>query len=149
MSTLLLLIIAGIFIVYWLNNNHARVKAIAAARNHCARLGFQFLDGSAALDKTRPERVNGQMGLTRLYRFEYADQQMQRWVGYVIIRLPDRTRFQMDPVSLGERMDDNQRAEDTEFQAGKPVRKLGAYPVIDALPTSEENHHGSDSIKKP
>ena len=148
MSTLLFLILAGLFSIYWLNGNHARVKAIEAARHHCARLGFQFLDGSAALDKTRPERVNGVMGFTRLYRFEYADQQMQRRVGYVIIRLPDRTRFQMDPVSLGELMDDNQRAEDTDFRPGKPVQKPGAHPVTNALPTSEENHHGSDSIKK-
>jgi len=59
MSSLLLLIVAVLFGLYWLNSNHARVNAIEAARRHCAQLGFQFLDGSVALDKTRPERVNG------------------------------------------------------------------------------------------
>lgn len=148
MTTLSLLVIAGLLGVYWLNSNHARVTAIRAARNHCVKLGLQFLDGSVALEKTRPERVNGRLGFTRLYRFEYANQQMQRWVGYVIIHLPDRTRFQMDPASLGEEFDTNQRAHNSE----PDISVIGGYPaylpVQNALPTSEENHHGSDSIKK-
>ncbi|RTZ57930.1 MAG: hypothetical protein DSZ33_07020 [Gammaproteobacteria bacterium] len=149
MSTLLLLIVAVLFGLYWLNSNHARVNAIEAARRHCAQLGFQFLDGSVALDKTRPERVNGQMGFSRLYRFEYADQQMQRWVGYVIIRLPDRTRFQMDPASMGDQTDNNQRARYADTKPRAEMRDIVHSPVKNALPTFEDKHHGSDSIKKP
>ncbi len=148
MNALLLLILAALFGLYWLNGNQARVYAIGAARRHCSQLGFQFLDGSVALEKTRPQRIGGRMGFTRLYRFEYADQQMQRWVGYVIIRLPDRTRFQMDPASLGDKTDNNQRARYGEAEPRTDMRKTAHSPTLNALPTFEEKHHGSDSIKK-
>lgn len=94
--------------LFWWRGNQARVEATDGAKKQCHRHGFQFLDGTVSMHRLGMQRVNGRLSFYRVFRFEYADQQMQRWAGYVMIRAPGVAMFHMDPESLGEHTDNHE-----------------------------------------
>jgi len=83
---LLPLLIIALGVWYWMDSLKTREIALSAARQACARGGFQFLDETVATDLTRPARNGaGQMTLRRVYRFEYSDTGDNRHRGAVIM----------------------------------------------------------------
>ncbi len=78
-----LLLGAALLIGFWLNTLRAREMANKSARLTCARLGFQFLDGTVAL--LQWQIMKGRLSVRRTYQFEYSDNGNNRQKGVIII----------------------------------------------------------------
>ncbi len=69
----------------WHTGLEARELATRLARERCADLNLQFLDGTVAFARASLERENGRVRLRRQYRFEFADRDGRRHAGKVVM----------------------------------------------------------------
>jgi len=70
----------------WHTSLGARELANDAARETCASLGAQLLDGTVAFRRLRPVRgADGWLGIERTYLFEYTLDGSTRRQGFVIV----------------------------------------------------------------
>ena len=86
MSTLALLLIILVSVLFWQYSSQTRDKALRTARETCKSRGLQFLDGSAALQGIRPV-FSGKYGpgLQRTYTFDYSVDGLGRHTGCIIM----------------------------------------------------------------
>ncbi len=85
MEYLLALVALGVAGWLWHTGLEARELATQLAREHCAGVDLQFLDGTVAYAGSGLERRYGKVQLRRQYRFEFADRDGQRHVGKVVL----------------------------------------------------------------
>ena len=83
-ETTLLMLLAGI-VWLWLDSARAREMATALASEYCRRSGLQFLDGTAALARTRLRWTKDGLRLRRLFRFDYSEAGVGRHTGHLIL----------------------------------------------------------------
>lgn len=70
----------------WLENQGARDRAIAIAKDFCAKENVQFLDEAMAAVSYRLRRdARGQLAIARTYRFEFSDTGDNRLHGTIIM----------------------------------------------------------------
>ena len=82
-----LIILAAIFAAawFWQAGMVARELATRLAREQCAGMDLQFLDGTVAPARTSFARRDGRMRIRRFYRFEFADREARRHVGSIAL----------------------------------------------------------------
>ncbi len=79
----LLLGIVGAGMWFWFDSLRARERATELARRSCTRDDLQFLDGTVMLGGLRLRRVDGRVGLLRIYVFAFTADGTSRRFGYV------------------------------------------------------------------
>jgi len=81
-----LLVIGGV-VWLWFDSLRARDSAIAAARAACNTEGLLLLDDTVAIASLKPARDgDGQLGLMRVYEFEYSDTGNNRRKGSIVLQ---------------------------------------------------------------
>jgi len=71
----------------WHATLRAREYANRIAAETCRKLNVQFLDGTVAFTRMRPDRdVTGRLALRRSYVFDYTEDGLTRRQGFVILR---------------------------------------------------------------
>jgi len=70
---------------FWQAALEARELATRLAREQCAGMDLQFLDGTVANTGTGLTRRHGRVRIRRYYRFEFADHEAQRHAGRVVL----------------------------------------------------------------
>jgi hypothetical protein len=84
-SGLLLLVMLGALVWFWLTNLRVRELALRAAKEVCRRQELQLLDATVELQRLGMRRVAGQVTLERTFRFSYSDNGVDRSSGFVIM----------------------------------------------------------------
>jgi len=69
----------------WHTGLEARELATQLARERCADMDLQFLDGTVAFAGISLERRNGKIRVRRQYRFEFADGDGRRHAGKAVL----------------------------------------------------------------
>ena len=69
----------------WHTGLEARELATQLARERCADMELQFLDGTVAFVGISLERRNGKIRVRRQYRFEFADADGRRHAGKAVL----------------------------------------------------------------
>lgn len=75
------LIVAAAVAWLWASELRAREAALRICREACARHAVQLLDGSVALARVRPRRIQGRVCLLRQYRFYFSTEGIDRRLG--------------------------------------------------------------------
>jgi len=85
-TTLAALFLLALLVLAWQASLKIRDLAVMTARNTCRSQGVQFLDGTAALSKTRISfaRATGPF-LQRTYTFDYSEDGVTRHTGCIIM----------------------------------------------------------------
>lgn len=79
--TLIVLIIVGLFVWFWLASAKVHEAAISAAKAMCQHAHWQFLDDTVALKKiTLMRNAQGRIQFKRQYQFEYTYQAGERCI---------------------------------------------------------------------
>ena len=82
---LTVILLAAAVVWFWQDSLAARESANAAAKEACARLGLQFLDGTVAFARLVLVRVDGWLRLRRTYVFDYTATSIERRQGFVLL----------------------------------------------------------------
>jgi hypothetical protein len=99
-STILFLLIAGGFWLWWDSRGVAEI-AIAAARRHCEQVGVAFLNDTVAWKKVRLQRgYNGRMQIERSYYFEFSSDIARRYEGQITMLGKRVKSVQLEPHRL-------------------------------------------------
>lgn len=86
MSSLVLLLLIGLLVWFWLESLKCRDIAIQIARSSCQEQALQLLDGTVALRDLRPYfRSRDDYGLKRTYTFDYSGDGFSRQSGCVVL----------------------------------------------------------------
>jgi len=91
--------LAVLALIVWLvwDSLRAREAAVAASRSTCEAEGFQFLDDTVAIESIRPARdSSGQLGLRRVYGFEYSDTGDSRHKGSIVMHGAEVLMLRLD-----------------------------------------------------
>lgn len=96
---LLLLFVAA---VAWLWRGHGiRERALQLAKQHCARLDIELLDGNVALRRLAVQRdARGQRRLARIYGFEFTVTGEQRLAGSISMFGQQLGRIELDAYPI-------------------------------------------------
>lgn len=81
MTSPIWLIVAAVVAWLWASELRARETALRVCRNACERHAVQLLDGSVALARVRPRRIDGRVCLVRQYRFYFSAEGVDRRLG--------------------------------------------------------------------
>ena len=83
----------------WLWRGHGiRERALAFAKQHCAKLDVELLDGAVALRRLAIQRdTRGHRRLARLYDFEFTVTGEQRLRGHISMFGPHLGRIELEP----------------------------------------------------
>lgn len=101
MTEFLGLVILLSFSWLWLENQGMRERAIAIAKDFCAKENVQFLDGAMALVRMRLRRdALGRMAITRTYQFEFSDTGDNRLKGTIILLGKSLETLHLQPYRL-------------------------------------------------
>ena len=86
MTSLILLLLIVIAVLFWQASLRSRDLAIRTARETCRSQDLQFLDGTATLRQIRPyySRNKGP-GIRRIFSFDYSDNGIDRQSGCIIM----------------------------------------------------------------
>ncbi|MGB5306471.1 MAG: DUF3301 domain-containing protein [Gammaproteobacteria bacterium] len=86
MTSLALLLIIVLLVLFWQFSLHCHDIAIETARNTCKQRNIQFLDGTASLSAMRPyfSKVSG-LALKRTYTFDYSEDGIGRQKGCIVM----------------------------------------------------------------
>ena len=82
---LTVILLAAAVLWFWQDSLAARESANAAAKEACARLSLQFLDGTVAFARLALVRVDGWLQLRRTYVFDYTATSIERRQGFVLL----------------------------------------------------------------
>ena len=81
-----------------INGMRVRELAVLASKRHCQQLGLQLLDQSVSLMSTRPHRTkSGQLGIKRVYRFEFTSTGDERYKGSIAMHNQVRHDIHLEP----------------------------------------------------
>jgi len=81
------LLVIGAVAWLWFDSLRARDAAIASARTACTSEGLLLLDDTVAITSLRLARDGvGQLGLRRVYEFEYSDTGNNRRKGSMVLQ---------------------------------------------------------------
>ena len=92
----LLIVLAGAVLWLWLDGARARELATGLARQVCQRYGFQFLDGTAALEGVSLRWTRQGVRLRRVFRFDYSEAGVGRHSGHLTL-----VGIELEEFSLG------------------------------------------------
>jgi len=85
MSPILGLILISIMVLLVIDAMNTRERATTLARSQCRKLGWQFLDGTAALSSLRLVWTEQRLVWRRRYSFDYVDEFNSRRRGIIIM----------------------------------------------------------------
>lgn len=85
MSNLLLLLLAGALVLFWLDGARAREFATSLVQRYCKNRNMQFLDGTVALVRVGVRWTNAGLRIRRMYRFDFSLEGVGRRAGYVLM----------------------------------------------------------------
>jgi len=85
MSPILGLILIAILVLLIIDSLRTREQATRLARQQCRKLGWQFLDGTAALSSMRLAWTGQHLFWRRRYSFDYVDESSHRRRGVIIM----------------------------------------------------------------
>lgn len=83
MTELTLLLLFGVFILFFGTNSKARDIARSTGKRECVNRRFVFLDDSIALKSLKVKTLNGRIGFMRSYEFEFNHFDFQRYQGKI------------------------------------------------------------------
>ena len=99
-QSLLLLLLLGLVIAFWLSTMRARERAIACARTACKRLDLQLLDESVNLTRLRFATSAGRLRLRRHYQFEFTGDDDLRRTGDLELLGDDLVKLSLDQTLI-------------------------------------------------
>ncbi|HED13935.1 MAG TPA: DUF3301 domain-containing protein [Gammaproteobacteria bacterium] len=85
MSPILGLILVAILVLLVIDSLNTREQATRLASQQCRQLGWQFLDGTAALSSMRLVWTEQRLVWRRRYSFDYVDEDIRRRRGIIIM----------------------------------------------------------------
>lgn len=83
-SGLILLILLGALIWFWLDTLRVRELALRVARDICYRQQLQLLDATITLQRLQLRRSAGRLMLQRTFQFNYSSNGADRDTGFII-----------------------------------------------------------------
>lgn len=97
MENLVLIVIIGMGVWFWIDSMNARERAVLAATRACNGVNVQLLDQTVALESLKPARNHaGHFVWRRVYGFEYSIQGVERQRGRAILRGRVLEQVQLD-----------------------------------------------------
>lgn len=85
----------------WLENQGVRDRAIAIAKDFCAKENVQFLDEAMAAVSYRLKRdAHGRLAIARTYQFEFSDTGDNRLKGTIIMLGKNLETLHLQPYRL-------------------------------------------------
>ena len=97
MNTLYLLIFLFILVWFWQNSLRAREFAVKFCQDKCNEMGLQLLDQTVALKSISIIRnINGLLGISRRYNFEFSISGVNRYSGSIRIQKDHVSSFQLE-----------------------------------------------------
>lgn len=85
MSNLLLLLLAGAVLMFWLDGARTREFATILVQRYCRNRNLQFLDGTVALTRMGIRWTNAGLRVRRMYRFDFSLEGVGRRSGYILM----------------------------------------------------------------
>lgn len=85
MSNLLLLLLAGAIVLFWLDGARAREFATGLVQRYCRNRNLQLLDGTVALARMGIRWTNAGLRVRRMYRFDFSLEGVGRRTGYILM----------------------------------------------------------------
>ncbi len=86
---------------FWLDSLGVRERAIAIAKDFCAKENVQFLDGAVAAASLRVRRdIRGRLALARTYQFEFTDTGNNRLKGTIIMLGSSLETMHLEPFGV-------------------------------------------------
>jgi len=85
LSNLLLLLLAGGVLLFWLDGARAREFAISLVQRYCRNRNMQFLDGTVVLARMGVRWTNAGLRVRRMYRFDFSIEGVGRRTGYILM----------------------------------------------------------------
>ena len=86
---------------FWLESLGVRERAIAIAKDFCAKENVQFLDGAVAAASLRLRRdQRGRLAVARIYQFEFTDTGNNRLKGTIIMLGDKLEMMHLEPYGL-------------------------------------------------
>lgn len=76
-------LLLGLAIVWWVSANRARERAIHLARRFCASQAWQLLDQTVSLQSLWPQRGESGLQWVRVYGFEFSSDGGNRHRGWL------------------------------------------------------------------
>jgi hypothetical protein len=97
MNTLYLLIFLFILVWFWQDSLRAREFAVKFCQDKCNEMGLQLLDQTVALKSISIIRnINGLLGISRRYNFEFSISGVNRYSGSILIQKDHVSSFQLE-----------------------------------------------------
>ena len=85
MSNLLLLLLAGALLLFWLDGARAREFATSLVLRYCRNRNLQLLDGTVALVRMGIRWTNAGLRIRHMYRFDFRLEGVGRRTGYILM----------------------------------------------------------------
>ena len=85
MGNLLLLLVMGSVLLFWLTGARAREFATGLAQRYCRQRGMQFLDGTVSLARVGIRWTNAGLRVRRMFRFDFSLEGVGRRTGYILM----------------------------------------------------------------
>ena len=85
MGNLLLLLVMGSVLLFWLTGARAREFATGLAQRYCQQRGMQFLDGTVSLARVGIRWTNAGLRVRRMFRFDFSLEGVGRRTGYILM----------------------------------------------------------------
>ena len=100
-TTLLLLLLAGLFGGYWWQSGVYKGRARELATAHCQQLGLQLLDQSMVIVGFWPVRsASGRIEFRRRYQFEFSSIGDRRYQGKLVLVGMQLHSIALEPYKL-------------------------------------------------
>lgn len=103
MDSLVVILFLAAIVMFWWDSVGAKEQARQIGSDVCKRSDVQFLDDTVALSKiTLKRNSNGQLCFCRVFRFEFSNDNYNRYTGkiYMLGRYSDKV--EMDPYPFPE-----------------------------------------------
>lgn len=85
MGNLLLLLVMGSVLLFWLTGARAREFATGLAQRYCRQRDMQFLDGTVSLARVGIRWTNAGLRVRRMFRFDFSLEGLGRRTGYILM----------------------------------------------------------------
>lgn len=82
---MLLLLLAGALLLFWLDGARAREFATSLVQRYCRNRNLQLLDGTVALVRMGIRWTNAGLRIRRMYRFDFSLEGVGRRSGYILM----------------------------------------------------------------
>ena len=96
MTTLLVILLIGALVWFWLDSARAREIATGICEHGCRERGLQFLDQTVALSRIGIRWTNSGIRFRRVFRFDFSEEGVGRRTGHATL-----VGIQFEEFSLG------------------------------------------------